>query len=217
MVAYMKKFLSILLVGLLALGSNLSAITPERYITGKAVEKLNELWVKGYNAVFDRMYNIPELKTSKEVLDWVAHNIDYESDEELNKTQDYWQSPEETLTYRRGDCEDFSILAMFLLARIGIPSVMVFSNTATGMNGQAWEDEYPDPDRSYWAGHATIWVMDEVTLKKGEIAGFREPQNGRRNGYSVKSWGIIGILDFDTTMYIAYYTKSLNPDKYMRP
>jgi len=60
-----------------------------------------------------------------DVRDWVAINIDYTSDEE-RCGEDYWQTPEETLSYRTGDCEDFSILLCSLLRAYGIDAERVY-------------------------------------------------------------------------------------------
>jgi hypothetical protein len=68
-----------------------------------------------------------------DIRDWVAINIDYKSDEE-RWGEDYWQTPEETLSYRTGDCEDFSILLCSLLRAYGIDAEQVY--VALGVNGE---------------------------------------------------------------------------------
>jgi hypothetical protein len=60
-----------------------------------------------------------------DIRDWVAINIDYMSDEE-RWGEDYWQTSEETLSYRTGDCEDFSILLCSLLRAYGIDAEQVY-------------------------------------------------------------------------------------------
>ena len=59
------------------------------------------------------------------IRDWVAVNIDYMSDEK-RWGKDYWQTPAETLSYRTGDCEDFSILLCTLLRTYGIDAESVY-------------------------------------------------------------------------------------------
>jgi transglutaminase-like putative cysteine protease len=82
-----------------------------------------------------------------DIRDWVATNIDYMSDEK-RWGKDYWQTPEETLSYRTGDCEDFSILLCSLLRAYGIDAEQVY--VALGVNdeedGHAFliEDGYYD-------------------------------------------------------------------------
>ncbi|HJX68828.1 MAG TPA: transglutaminase-like domain-containing protein, partial [Dehalococcoidia bacterium] len=53
------------------------------------------------------------------IRDWVAANIDYVSDEEQWGVEEYWQTPEETLSLQTGDCEDFAILLCTLLRAFG--------------------------------------------------------------------------------------------------
>jgi len=60
-----------------------------------------------------------------DIRDWVSINIDYMSDEE-RWGEDYWQTTEETLLYRTGDCEDFSILLCSLLRAYGIGAKQVY-------------------------------------------------------------------------------------------
>jgi predicted transglutaminase-like cysteine proteinase len=68
-----------------------------------------------------------------DIRDWVAINIDYMSDEK-RWGKDYWQTPEETLFYRTGDCEDFSILLCSLLRAYGIDAERVY--VALGVAGE---------------------------------------------------------------------------------
>ena len=81
------------------------------------------------------------------IRDWVAINIDYMSDEK-RWGKDYWQTPEQTLSYRTGDCEDFSILLCSLLRAYGVAAEQVY--VALGVNdeedGHAFliEDWYQD-------------------------------------------------------------------------
>ncbi len=58
-------------------------------------------------------------------IEWVAEHIDYRTDEDEWGVSDYWQTPEETLDLRTGDCEDFVILDMMLLHELGQPSYYV--------------------------------------------------------------------------------------------
>jgi len=60
-----------------------------------------------------------------DIRDWVADNIDYWSDEK-RWGEDYWQTPEETLSYYTGDCEDFSVLLCSLLRAYGIGAECVY-------------------------------------------------------------------------------------------
>jgi hypothetical protein len=60
------------------------------------------------------------------IRDWVAVNIDYVSDEEQWGVEEYWQTPEETLSLQTGDCEDFAILLCTLLRAFGIDDEHIY-------------------------------------------------------------------------------------------
>jgi len=49
------------------------------------------------------------------LLSWVIDNITYMKDSERYKSPEVWQTPEETLLLKSGDCEDFSILLLCLM------------------------------------------------------------------------------------------------------
>jgi hypothetical protein len=73
------------------------------------------------------------------IRDWVADDIDYMSDEK-RWGGDYWQTPEQTLLYRTGDCEDFSILLCSLLRAYGIDAESVY--VALGTDHGSEEPEH---------------------------------------------------------------------------
>jgi predicted transglutaminase-like cysteine proteinase len=52
----------------------------------------------------------------------VNHLIAYDTDRKLYGRLDYWADPAETLSRGAGDCEDFAILKMAALERLGVPS-----------------------------------------------------------------------------------------------
>jgi hypothetical protein len=82
------------------------------------------------------------------IRDWVAANIDYMSDEERWGFEEYWQTPEETLSLRTGDCEDFAILLCTLLRAYGIDEERIY--VAVGVDDQGY-------------GHAFLiedWYLD---------------------------------------------------------
>jgi len=82
------------------------------------------------------------------IRDWVTANIDYMSDEERWGIEDYWQTPEETLSLCTGDCEDFAILLCTLLRAYGIDEEHIY--VAIGVD-----------DKGY--GHAFLledWYLD---------------------------------------------------------
>jgi len=147
--------------GLPTMGSEVkSYITPECPLVEKTLQDI---------------LGIPPYELSQvgfdDIRDWVAINIDYMSDEERWDVEDYWQTPEETLTYNTGDCEDFSTLLCSLLRAYGIDAERVY--VALGTNGEEYghafliEDWYQDgewgriesqsPARyPYW--HPRFWL-----------------------------------------------------------
>ena len=70
------------------------------------------------------------------IRDWVAYNIDYIQDEEQWGVNDYWQTPEETLSLCTGDCEDFAILPCTLLRAYGINENQVY--VALGVDSEGY-------------------------------------------------------------------------------
>lgn len=73
----------------------------------------------GCTLPMDYSYDIPDLgiQTVEDAVWWVAVNISYEWDRDAYDTAEYWKSPEQTYADRAGDCEDYSILAMYLIYR----------------------------------------------------------------------------------------------------
>jgi predicted transglutaminase-like cysteine proteinase len=51
---------------------------------------------------------------------WVNNRIAYADDSALYRQSDFWASSRETLRRRKGDCEDYAILKMDMLAAMGI-------------------------------------------------------------------------------------------------
>jgi predicted transglutaminase-like cysteine proteinase len=105
-------------------------------------------WVKGtlQGILGDPPYE-PSQAGFDKIRDWVANNIDYMADEK-RWGEDYWQTPEETLSYSSGDCEDFSTLLCSLLRAYGIDAERVY--VALGIDDEEYghafliEDWYND-------------------------------------------------------------------------
>lgn len=60
------------------------------------------------------------VKTPEEIARWISSEFTYSVE-----FPDKWQSPEETIRLKRGDCEDFAILASEALKRQGIDNDIV--------------------------------------------------------------------------------------------
>ncbi|MBI3316522.1 MAG: transglutaminase-like cysteine peptidase [Candidatus Omnitrophica bacterium] len=56
-----------------------------------------------------------ELTTPQDIARYIWKNFLYEDDQRLFGVRDRWQSPEELLKNKRGDCEDFALFAREVL------------------------------------------------------------------------------------------------------
>jgi hypothetical protein len=71
------------------------------------------MWYK-IKLLFKKFKTVEELhentRTVRDVAFWIDKNIHYLSDQEKWKQKNYWQTSKQTLKFKSGDCEDFSIL-----------------------------------------------------------------------------------------------------------
>lgn len=65
------------------------------------------------------------LHTPDEIAHFMWRHFRYETDRTHFGTEERWQSPEELLTSRQGDCEDFALFAHEVLKKQGIPSFLL--------------------------------------------------------------------------------------------
>lgn len=70
--------------------------------------------------LIDRVSALSEYNKISEVNKEVNKLIKYTSDEKNNGVPEHWATPEETMNSRKGDCEDYVILKMWLLAKAGL-------------------------------------------------------------------------------------------------
>ncbi len=137
------------------------------------------------------------------IRNWVANNIRYASDQE-RWGGDHWQTPEETLMYRTGDCEDFSILLCSLLRAYGIDAERVYVALGTdgGDDGHAFliEDWYSNGDwrrlesqaSAQLSSYAWRWGLrshPDATLDKYEITEVFNDLHYCQDGAESFSWG----------------------------
>ena len=112
--------------------------------------KIDPLWE------FDE---IPDLgrHTTQDVMWWVATEIRYVDDSiHYPQADEYWQSPAQTYVWRTGDCEDYAILALYLVHRdVGIDGGMAAGHVE-GVNhawvfvdGHFWEPQTGEMDPPY--------------------------------------------------------------------
>jgi hypothetical protein len=104
-------------------------------------------------------YNFPHSETFKsvqEIVHWTTVNIDWVSDKSQYSDSEFWALPEQTYLRKEGDCEDFSILAMYFCHEIGVDTSLELVNLVfkDGVSGHAIfkaEGLYWEP-QSGWAG-----------------------------------------------------------------
>ena len=70
-------------------------------------------------AVLDLETTARQLSSPEALANFMKHNFTYVSDRQLFGQDEYWQSPEEMLQKRRGDCEDYALFAQVVLGRNG--------------------------------------------------------------------------------------------------
>lgn len=63
------------------------------------------------------------IQSPAQIAQWFAGEFHYETE-----IPDRWNSPEETMLAKKGDCEDFAILAYAQLSRLNIPSDIIIIN-----------------------------------------------------------------------------------------
>ena len=80
------------------------------------------------------LYNYPmDLNSPDEIAEWIQLNIKYKPDR-----ISHWQQPEETLEKATGDCEDFSILFLFLCQEnLGLYGDIVLSTKGKNQHAHA--------------------------------------------------------------------------------
>lgn len=98
------------------------------------------------------------------ILKWVQKNIKYTPDTQSWKMNEYWQTPDETLKLKTGDCEDGAILIYALAIQKGISAnrLLIMAGNVNG-GGHCWlayrPMEYPlnwaFMDWCYWFDHRT--------------------------------------------------------------
>lgn len=131
---------------------------------------------------------IPEVSfrydTPQEYMWWVQTYMEEVRDPLQFGENEYWQTPEECLVNKRGDCEDYVILWMFACElRLGIKPMLY-----------AYHYELPDGST---AGHA-VGVYDR---KIYDGTGFHEIYNEYAE--------LMFTMDYDEAMYVAEYERSV--------
>lgn len=74
-----------------------------------------------WKTLIDAAHKQPAPMALKMVNDFFNQKIKFESDLSVWNKNDYWATPMQTLSMKRGDCEDFSIAKYFTLVAAGVP------------------------------------------------------------------------------------------------
>jgi len=120
----------------------------------------------GCQWIYDRNKNVtfPEIphmgfETVREVVRFTA-DIDY-VDDQIHDRDEYWQSPDQTYIWGTGDCEDYVILAMYLVYHeLGIEPWLV-----GGYSGEGWH-AWMEADGEWWepqSGYRCDWYRDRYS------------------------------------------------------
>jgi len=150
----------------------------------------------------DALRSIKQIKTYQDydkqvlaVLRWVQANFKYIGDTKVWKMAEYWQTFEESLSKRTGDCEDGAIL-MYILCRLkGVPEnrLMIFAGNVVG-GGHCWlgyrPQEYPLNwsfiDWCYWPTQLSMNRRPLFYINGKTIYGYKHNngvQTGTYNNY----------------------------------
>jgi predicted transglutaminase-like cysteine proteinase len=128
------------------------------------------------------------------IRDWVAANIEYKTDEEQWGVDEYWQTPDETLSLKSGDCEDFAILLCTLLRAYGIGKEHIY--VAIGVDDEGY-------------GHAFLiedWYLDGEWRALEPQAGAQTFPPGRRfEDYSLADFRLLRDYEIILALNDSYY------------
>ncbi len=134
------------------------------------------------------------------IRDWVADNIEYKADEEQWGVDEYWQTPEDTLSLRTGDCEDFAILLCTLLRVYSISEEHIY--VALGLDNEGY-------------GHAFLienWYLDGEWRAIEPQAGTQTFPPGRRfKDYSLTDFKLLRDYEIIIGFNDSYYYDELFP------
>lgn len=105
---------------------------------------------------------------------WVYQNIIYITDKKQHGVVEKWQSAEETLLRRMGDCEDHMTLIHVLLRLAGIPSTRIYScigdaNKSGNINHYwllFWDTGSLENPRNRWVRLDTTYRQQVVPIHK---------------------------------------------------
>ncbi len=101
----------------------------------------------GCQMPYESLTEIPvDFATTQEAMTWVAETIEYVADiVSGDGDTDEWQLPHETMLLGTGDCEDFSLLALYIVYHMGYTGATFESGWSPEESvGHAWVRVGPD-------------------------------------------------------------------------
>ncbi len=107
-------------------------------------------------------------------LRWIKNNIKYTSDLKTSNRIEHWQWANETLTSKKGDCEDGAILMANMMIASGIPYKRIRLNAgdvqypinAKTKTGHAYVSYLKEEDNTWYVMDWCYWYSESVNFKK---------------------------------------------------
>jgi len=114
------------------------------------------------------------------IMNWVQDNIEYKSDFENYKTDEYWALPTMTLDRKSGDCEDGAFLMHSMMLNAGIPyeqirtyGGLVFAGEGAATGGHGWTAYQRETDNEWivldWCYYANKKPIADRAPMKDDI------------------------------------------------
>ena len=112
----------------------------------------------------------PHFKTPKDALQWVSRNIKYVGDPVAHNSLEYWQGPLETIQRGTGDCEDYAILAGWLLLKNFNINTSIIIAQNVDKQGHAmllYDNKWLSPQAYGLIENPQAWtVIDTITIQQ---------------------------------------------------
>jgi predicted transglutaminase-like cysteine proteinase len=110
---------------------------------------------------------------ARKCLAWVKQNVVYTSDKVVWKMDEYWQTPEETLKLKTGDCEDGAILLYVLMKKNGFTDDQIFITCGAVVGGGHCYVVYvSNKDAVHYVLDWCYWPTDSLRVKYGDNSNY---------------------------------------------